>query len=95
MKPPRPSSRPPATLDYPREPKRIFRLAASVWTRDLGKALRLSKAIRAGTIWVNAHNAVDPDLPFGGMKQSGIGHEHGRSALDAYLETKTITIRYA
>jgi phenylacetaldehyde dehydrogenase len=72
-----------------------YGLAASVWTRDLGKAFKVVKAIKAGTVWVNSHNTLDPNLPFGGMKQSGIGREHGRAALDGYLETKSVLIRYA
>jgi phenylacetaldehyde dehydrogenase len=72
-----------------------YGLAASVWTRDLGKAFKVVKAMKAGTVWVNSHNTLDPNLPFGGMKQSGIGREHGRAALDGYLETKSVLIRYA
>ncbi len=71
-----------------------YGLAASVWTRDLGKAFKVVKALKAGTVWVNSHNTVDPNVPFGGMKQSGIGREHGRAALDGYLETKSVIIRY-
>lgn len=71
-----------------------YGLAASVWTRDLGKAFKVTKALKAGTVWVNSHNTVDPNVPFGGMKQSGIGREHGRAALDGYLETKSVIIRY-
>ena len=72
-----------------------YGLSASVWTQDLGKALTVVKQLAAGTVWVNAHNLLDPSLPFGGFKQSGIGREHGREVLDAYLETKAVAIRYA
>ena len=72
-----------------------YGLSASVWTQDLGKALTVVKQLDAGTVWVNAHNLLDPSLPFGGFKQSGIGREHGREVLDAYLETKSGAIRYA
>lgn len=72
-----------------------YGLSASVWTRDLGKALKLTRALKAGTVWVNSHNVLDPNAPFGGYKQSGIGREHGRAVLDAYLETKTVMMRYA
>ncbi len=72
-----------------------YGLAASVWTRDLNKAFKVVKALKAGTVWVNSHNTLDPNVPFGGMKQSGIGREHGRAALDGYLETKSVIIRYA
>ncbi len=46
-------------------------------------------------MWVNSHNTLDPNAPFGGFKQSGIGREHGRAAIDGYLETKTVIMRYA
>lgn len=72
-----------------------YGLAASIWTTDLSKAMIAAKALRAGTVWINSHNVLDPNAPFGGMKQSGIGREHGRDVLDAYLETKTIMMRYA
>jgi phenylacetaldehyde dehydrogenase len=71
-----------------------YGLAASVWTRDLGKAFKVVKALKAGTVWVNSHNTLDPNVPFGGMKQSGIGREHGKAALDGYLETKSVIVRY-
>jgi phenylacetaldehyde dehydrogenase len=71
-----------------------YGLSASVWTTDLNKAMRLTRGIKAGTVWVNSHNVLDPNLPFGGMKQSGIGREHGRPGVDSYLETKTVMIAY-
>ena len=67
-----------------------YGLAASVWTRDLSKAFRVMKSLKAGTVWINSHNTVDPNLPFGGMKQSGIGRELGMAGLDEYRETKHI-----
>ncbi len=70
----------------------VYGLSASVWTRDLGQCFRFSEKVKAGTVWVNAHNLLDPNMPFGGYKQSGIGREHGQAGIDAYLETKTVCI---
>lgn len=67
-----------------------YGLAASVWTRDISKAHRTARQIKAGTVWVNAHNAFDAALPFGGYKQSGWGRELGAAAIDAYTEQKTV-----
>lgn len=72
----------------------IFGLAAGVWTRDVSRALRVSEALQAGTVWVNTYNIVDAALPFGGYKQSGWGRELGREGFDLYLESKSICIQY-
>ena len=72
----------------------IYGLGASVWTNNLGKAQRAIDALQAGTVWVNTHNMVDPNMPFGGFKASGVGREHGRSAIEAYTELKSVCIAY-
>lgn len=67
-----------------------YGLAASVWSNDLRRVRTFAQELCAGTIWVNTHNPVDPALPFGGFKLSGIGREGGEEQLAAYLETKAI-----
>jgi len=67
-----------------------YGLAASVWTKDINAAFSAVKRVKAGTIWINSHIPLDPHLPFGGFKQSGYGREHGRAAIDAYTETKSV-----
>jgi betaine-aldehyde dehydrogenase len=69
-----------------------FGLAAGIWTRDIYRAFRMVKAIRAGVIWVNHMQPTYVEAPWGGYKQSGIGRELGPHALDAYLETKQVHI---
>ena len=69
-----------------------YGLAAGLWTSDMGRALRGSAALEAGTVWINTYRAVSYMAPFGGYKRSGIGRESGQEAIDAYLQTKTVWI---
>jgi phenylacetaldehyde dehydrogenase len=72
-----------------------YGLAAAVWTRDISKAHRLAKRIKAGTVWINCYNVFDAALPFGGYKESGWGREMGRAAVELYTESKAVTTRIA
>lgn len=56
--------------------------------------MALIPRIKAGTVWVNTHNMLDPSMPFGGYKQSGIGREMGHAAIEAYTENKSVCIAY-
>jgi len=69
-----------------------YGLSGSVWSRDIGKALRTAKAIQAGVLSVNSNSSVHTEAPFGGYKMSGIGRELGMSAIELYTETKNIFI---
>jgi acyl-CoA reductase-like NAD-dependent aldehyde dehydrogenase len=70
----------------------IYGLAAGIWTRDIGKALRTARAVRAGTVWVNTYNMYDAASPFGGYKQSGFGRELGMYAIDGYTQIKSVWV---
>jgi aldehyde dehydrogenase (NAD+) len=72
-----------------------FGLGSGVWTRDVSKAHRLAKAIRAGSVWINCYQAMDPAVPFGGYKMSGYGRESGLQHLDEYLNVKAVWIKTA
>lgn len=69
-------------------------LAASLWTNDLKKTMDYIPRLNAGTVWVNCHNLLDPAMPFGGYKESGIGREFGSRLLDGYTEVKSVCIAY-
>ncbi len=71
-----------------------YALAASIWSQNLSRVHDLIPRIKAGTVWVNTHGVLDANMPFGGFKQSGLGREHGRAAIDLYTETKSVCIAY-
>ena len=68
----------------------VYGLGASIWSNDLAGVHRMIPRIKAGTVWVNCHSMLDASLPFGGFKQSGIGREMGRAAIDLFTETKSV-----
>jgi phenylacetaldehyde dehydrogenase len=70
-----------------------FGLGASVWTKDVSVMHRLAAKIKSGTVWGNCHGYIDPALPFGGYKQSGLGREQARQGVEAYTELKTVIIQ--
>jgi aldehyde dehydrogenase (NAD+) len=70
----------------------VYGLSAGIWTRDIGKAHRLAKEIKAGTIWVNCYNCFDAASPFGGFKQSGFGRELGKYAIELYTQVKSVWV---
>ena len=70
-----------------------YGLSAGVWTRDLSRAHRASQALRAGTVWVNTYQRVNPSVPYGGVKQSGYGRSLGEASIDHYTELKTVWLK--
>ena len=72
-----------------------YALGAAVWTRDVGRAHRVSSQLNAGVTWVNCHHRNGPDAPWGGFLKSGVGRENGRDARDAYTASRTLVVRTA
>ena len=72
----------------------IYGLAAGVWTSDIGRALRMSEKLKAGTVWVNTYRAVSFMTPFGGFKRSGQGRESGQESIKEFLQLKSVWIAH-
>src|SRR5262252_2401195 len=70
-----------------------FGLGSGVWTRDVSKAHKLARSIRAGSVWINCYQAMDPAVPFGGYKMSGYGRESGLQHVEEYLNVKAVWIK--
>lgn len=72
-----------------------FGLAAGIWSSDISRVLRVSRAVQAGSVWVNTYRALAAQAPFGGFKESGIGRERGEAGLMEYLTTKNVMIDFS
>jgi phenylacetaldehyde dehydrogenase len=70
----------------------IYGLAAGIWTKDISKAHRVARRLKAGSVWINQYNGFDTALPFGGYKQSGWGRELGGAAIDSYTQIKAVNV---
>jgi aldehyde dehydrogenase (NAD+) len=72
-----------------------FGLAAGIWTQSIKRAIKISNAVRAGTVWVNTYRALSYMSPFGGYKKSGLGRENGVEGMREFLQTKSVWISTA
>ena len=70
----------------------IYGLSAGVWTRDITRAHRFARAVKAGVVWINTYNMFSAASPFGGYKQSGYGREMGKHALELYTQVKSVWV---
>jgi acyl-CoA reductase-like NAD-dependent aldehyde dehydrogenase len=70
-----------------------YGLGARVWTQDVGRAHKVARALKAGSVWVNCYGIIDPISPFGGYKESGFGRELGRHSIDLYTQIKTVYVK--
>jgi acyl-CoA reductase-like NAD-dependent aldehyde dehydrogenase len=70
----------------------IYGLSAGIWTRDITRAHRFARAVKAGVVWINTYNMFNAASPFGGYKQSGYGREMGKHALDLYTQVKSVWV---
>jgi aldehyde dehydrogenase (NAD+) len=70
-----------------------YGLGSGVWTRNINNAMKVSKGLRTGTVWINCYNTLDPAVPFGGYKMSGYGRESGVEHMEAFLQTKAVWIK--
>jgi phenylacetaldehyde dehydrogenase len=71
-----------------------YGLAAAVWTRDISRAHKVARALKAGRVWINTYGETEPTMPSGGYKQSGYGREFGAGSIDAYTQTKSVLVRF-
>jgi len=70
----------------------MYGLAAAIWTRDIKKAHRLARELKAGTVWINTYNNYDAAMPYGGYKMSGFGRESGMEAFEFYTQSKSVWV---
>ena len=72
-----------------------YGLAAGVWTLDISRAMRMTREIRSGVVWVNTYRMVSPQGPFGGVKESGFGRERGEQGLLEFTVTKNVMVDFS